>query len=526
VPELSARFSGEYKTILMMQITSKQLIQLKEKGISLEEINRQMRFFEAGMEYAKLVRPAVANDGILVFDGARKAKAIQYFKKNASQWSWQKFVPASGAATRMFKDLFGFIAENGNHLIGIIELPSPVILFASGLKDFAFYEELKQKMQTVYGDLPDEKTAEGLRKWVTMMLTSDGLQYGSLPKALIPFHGYPEEVRKAFEEHLVEWAALNPSRGNPLEIHFTLSPDHIEPFRAALQDRLPVYEQRFGNHFKITWSIQDPSTDTVAATENNTPFTDHEGNLLFRPGGHGALLFNLNRLDADLVFIKNIDNVCIESKELQNLEWKQLLGGVMLQVRDQAHEILQQIDSGISEMELKCAVEWIAQTFNHSFVETNDELIAAVRTFLDRPMRVCGMVKNTGEPGGGPFWVEKNGHVSLQIVESAQINMNNPDQKQIALQATHFNPVDLLCAITNHKGEKYDLNKFTDPDTSFISVKSYQGKVLKALEHPGLWNGAMAQWITLFVEVPLDTFNPVKTVNDLLKPEHTAAVGS
>ncbi len=505
----------------MFQFKEIQKAQLTRKGISESEVLRQLECFRVGMQYARLNRPATAGDGILVFDEKQCNEAKQFFQQHIIRYDVIKFVPASGAATRMFKDLFGFLETEWPLGATLDQLPEPVQLFAREMHQMPFYHDLKNAVNNKYPETEHPDDVKSLRHFVEVMLTEDGLHLGALPKALIPFHRYGEEARLAFEEHLVEWASLIPENQQPLSIHFTLSPAHIEWFESALKHKLPIYKERFGRTYEISYSVQAETTDTLAATADNLPFLQHDDTLLFRPGGHGALLYNLNRLDADIVHIKNIDNVCSEEIELQNLEWKRILGGLLLQVRERTTAILEAIDRGVTAEELQQSSLWIQETFNHRFSSGEDSNPSIIREFLHRPIRVCGMVKNTGEPGGGPFWTEqRNGGVSLQIIESAQVSPEDPGQKAIAASATHFNPVDLVCSITDYKRNRFDLNKYADPETAFISTKSHQGKVLKALEHPGLWNGAMANWLTLFVEVPLITFNPVKTVNDLLRDEH------
>jgi hypothetical protein len=508
-----------------MEFTDIQRKQLTAKGISSDEVLRQLGCFAAGMQYASLERPATAGDGIVVFNSDQRQEAADYFSRNIGSLRVMKFVPASGAATRMFKELFEFIEQKDVARLSLADLPKGMQQFASGIHRMPFYDVLLQVAQRNGHTHSGTMTTSWLKSLTEQLLTESGMNYGVLPKALIIFHNYGQTVRLAFEEHLVEGASLIPDRKHPLLLHFTLSPNHVELFRNALDEKLHSYTTRYDCQFDITQSVQHESTDTVAATEENTPFIQPDGTLFFRPGGHGALLYNLNELDADIVFIKNIDNVCVEEIEVENLLWKRALGGVLLRMRDKVADVLSSIDRGAVAGELSEAIAWIRETFDPAFGDDNPPDPEQIRDFLYRPIRVCGMVKNTGEPGGGPFWVKTRNGVSLQIIESAQIAPGDPMQQAIAKAATHFNPVDLVCSLTDYKGKKFELNQFADPETAFISVKSHQGKVLKALEHPGLWNGAMANWLTLFVEVPLITFNPVKTVNDLLRPEHTAAVG-
>lgn len=505
---------------MMMKITERQREQLAGKRISAEELERQLERFRTGMIYSELARPATAGDGIIVPDEDQKSEYSNLFEKAVLSQKIVRFVPASGAATRMFKDLFEFLGSAGKNDDAMQTLPAPVQIFSDNLTRLPFFKTLKGVVEREEGDL-SPAVHKGFIRFVEMLLGEEGMNYGNLPKALLEFHCYDDEVRMAFEEHLVEWALLLETAEHNLNIHFTLSPQHLPLFEEELNRKSGKYENRFRLKYNITCSVQDSSTDTVAATVDNLPFTDQNGDFIFRPGGHGALLYNLNGIDADIIFIKNIDNVAREDVEKENLAWKKILGGLLMDTKSKVHTILDELESGNPGTErLTEIADFISSTFRKEFDPGQDNITNTIYSYLHRPIRVCGMVKNTGEPGGGPFWVRSRKGVSLQIVESAQINMNDPEQKSIAGSATHFNPVDLVCAVKDHKGNKFDLNGYSDPETSFISEKSHQGKVLKALEHPGLWNGAMADWLTLFVEVPLRTFNPVKTVNDLLRPEH------
>jgi len=514
------QFPEHQNRVFNMEFTDIQKNQLLSKGISADEVHRQLGCFAAGMQYCALDRPATVGDGIMVFRDEELKRSAEYFTRNIGSHRVMKFVPASGAATRMFKEQFEFVEKENNSSLTFADLSKGMQQFAGEIDRMPFYDVLLQKGERSGLGHTGTISISGLKSLTELLLSESGMNYGALPKALIIFHNYVHSVRLAFEEHLVEGASLIPDRNEPLLLHFTLSPNHVALFRKALDEKLHIYAGRFGCRYDISLSVQHESTDTVAATEGNTPFLNSDGTLLFRPGGHGALLYNLNQLDADIVFIKNIDNVCIEEIEMENLVWKRALGGLLLRMREKAGEFLTSIDSGASDGELQEAVEWIRETFDPTFGKGATPSPEQIRAFLHRPIRVCGMVKNTGEPGGGPFWVKSKTGTSLQIIESAQISPDDTQQQSIARAATHFNPVDLVCSLTDYKGKKFDLNQFSDPDTAFISIKSHQGKLLKALEHPGLWNGAMANWLTLFVEVPLITFNPVKTVNDLLRPEH------
>ena len=405
-----------------------------------------------------------------------------------------KFVPASGAATRMFKDLFEFVRE-GRRTAVVGEL-------LANRRRFAFWPELR----TIVGDDADElRTVENI--------VAEGLRYGETPKGLVSFHRYGDEVRKAVEEHLVEGAQYA-AAGGEVKIHFTVSPEHLTRFEALLAEKIPGYESRFGVKYRISFSVQDPSTDTLAVNPDCTPFRRADGRLLFRPAGHGALIGNLGKIDADIVFVKNIDNVTTDARRGDTVLYKKALAGVLLALQERIFEYLMALEVPGAELEPIAA-----------FIENElcvklpkDYGTALLRQVLDRPIRVCGMVRNEGEPGGGPFWVTgADGLETLQIAESNQIA---PEKRELMRLATHFNPVDLVCSFRTSKGGRFDLQEFVDPATGFISRKSDGGRELLAQELPGLWNGAMARWNTVFVEVPITTFSPVKVVTDLLRPEH------
>ena len=405
-----------------------------------------------------------------------------------------KFVPASGAATRMFKELFEFV-NDGKRGKGIDTL-------LENIGKFAFWPELKALLPAG----ADDRT-------IVSAIVNEGLGYGRKPKGLVTFHAYPEGARKAVEEHLVEGAVYAAANG-VAKIHFTVSPEHIEGFQELLAAKVPVYEKRFGIRYDISFSVQKPSTDTIAVNPDNTPFRQDDGTLLFRPAGHGALIENLNEIDADVVFIKNIDNVTTDALRGDTIRYKKVLAGILLDLQERAFEYLKALEVGGAELEP--IVEFIEKRLCVKLPGSYDS--AVLRAVLDRPIRVCGMVRNEGEPGGGPFWVgNPDGTQSLQIAESSQIS---PDDLPLMRSATHFNPVDLVCGMKNSKGVRFDLRRYTDPSTGFISSKSSGGRDLRAQELPGLWNGAMAKWNTVFVDVPITTFSPVKVVQDLLRPQH------
>ena len=474
--------------------TEKDLQQIEKHGLTPDAVERQLENFRRGFPFLKVVRAASPGDGVMVVGDAEAAAAVARYEREADRLGIVKFVPASGAATRMFKELFEFVNE-GKRGKGIDTL-------LDNIGRFAFWPELKAVLPP---DADDKATVRAIVK--------DGLGYGQKPKGLVTFHAYPEGARKAVEEHLVEGAVYAAARG-VARIHFTVSPEHIAGFETLLAEKVPVYERRFGIRYDISFSVQKPSTDTIAVNPDNTPFRQDDGTLLFRPAGHGALVENLNEIDADLVFIKNIDNVTTDARRGDTIRYKKVLAGILLDLQNRAFEYLKALEVGGAELEP--IVEFIEQRLCVKLPADYDS--ALLRAVLDRPIRVCGMVRNEGEPGGGPFWASNaDGTQSLQIAESSQIA---PADLPLMKAATHFNPVDLVCAVKDYKGNKFNLPDYVDRNTGFISYKSKNGKELKALELPGLWNGAMSDWNTVFVEVPLSTFNPAKTVNDLLREQH------
>ncbi len=474
--------------------TEKEIRQIEARGLTVEAVERQIENFRRGFPFLKIVRAASPADGVLTVDERRVAEAVARYEKAAAGLDIVKFVPASGAATRMFKELFAFVNE-GKRGAGIDRL-------LEHIEEFAFWPELKAVLPAGADD-----------KQIVAAIVGEGLGYGSKPKGLVTFHAYPEGARKAVEEHLAEGAAYAASNGR-VRIHFTVSPEHMEGFRSLLAEKVPAYEERYGVRYDISFSVQKPSTDTIAVNPDNTPFRQEDGSLLFRPAGHGALIENLNEIDADIVFIKNIDNVTTDARRGDTIRCKKLLAGLLLELQERSFEYLKALEVGGAELEPIAA--FIENELCVKLPKNYD--IALLKRILDRPIRLCGMVRNEGEPGGGPFWVKNaDGTESLQIAESSQIA---PEDLPLMRQATHFNPVDLVCGVKNSKGEHFDLRRHTDPATGFISSKSAGGRELRAQELPGLWNGAMADWNTVFVDVPVSTFSPVKVVQDLLREQH------
>lgn len=467
---------------------------MEEHGLTPAALETQLKNFREGFPFLPVTRAASCGDGIRVLDAAGIEQAAARYDRAKESLRVVKFVPASGAATRMFKDLFEFVRE-GRRTAVVGEL-------LANRRRFAFWPELR----TIIGDDADElRTVENI--------VAEGLRYGETQKGLVSFHRYGDEVRKAVEEHLVEGAQYA-AAGGEVKIHFTVSPEHLTRFEALLAEKIPGYESRFGVKYRISFSVQDPSTDTLAVNPDCTPFRRADGRLLFRPAGHGALIGNLGKIDADIVFVKNIDNVTTDARRGDTVLYKKALAGVLLALQERIFEYLMALEVPGAELEPIAA-----------FIENElcvklpkDYGTALLRQVLDRPIRVCGMVRNEGEPGGGPFWVAgADGLETLQIAESNQIA---PEKRKLMRSATHFNPVDLVCSFRTSKGGRFDLQEFVDPATGFISRKSDGGRELLAQELPGLWNGAMARWNTVFVEVPITTFSPVKVVTDLLRPEH------
>lgn len=503
-------------------ITAADKAQLEAKGISEAQIEQQIRDFQTGFPFLKLRGAAAVGDGILAPTADEVAQYIQAWNDYKAQGHHvTKFVPASGAASRMFKNMFEFLSAD-------YDVPTTDFekKYFEHIHDFAFYPALDDACHVNEGEGVDALISEGNYKAVVKnMLNEEGLNYGQLPKGLLQFHSYSDEARTPLEEHLVEAALYASSRGEA-DVHFTVSTEHRELFEDLVERVLPEYEAKYGIKYHVSFSEQKPSTDTMAANMDNTPFRNEDGTLLFRPGGHGALIQNLADLDSEVVFVKNIDNVVPDRLKDETVTWKQVIAGVLVTLQKQAFKYIELLDGGKYTHE---DIEKMIRFTRHELYtdmpglkEMEDaELVGYLRTKLNRPMRVCGVVKNVGEPGGGPFLAyNPDGSISLQILESSQIDTNNPEYMKMFTEGTHFNPVDLVCAVRDYKGEKFDLPKYVDPATGFISYKSKSGRELKALELPGLWNGAMSNWSTIFVEVPLATFNPVKTVNDLLREQH------
>lgn len=513
-------------------LSDKDLQQLKTHGIDKATVEKQIENFREGFPFLNIVKAATINDGILQINDPLLDEYVQEYEQTAPHRKVVKFVPASGAASRMFKALHAFTESYGGTDVEYQQLISDekyrdIYTFFKRIQDFAFYHDLQQSHKNKGNGLNEAILQRQYVQVLETLLHETGLNYGSLPKGLLKFHRYGDTSRTPVEEHLVEGAHYGRDKDGKVHIHFTVSPEHRELFREHVEAVRPQYEQLYGVTYDISFSEQKPSTDVIAVDMNNKPFRNEDGSLLFRPGGHGALIENLNDLDADMVFIKNIDNVVPDRLKEQTYQYKKLLGGLLLGYQEKIFSYLKFLDEAevISSEQIEeirhfvenqlCVIS--PQVFS---VMEEDEKIRYLIGRLDRPIRVCGMVKNQGEPGGGPYWVSSQDGTTLQIVESAQVNMDDPEQQRIFKESTHFNPVDIVCSLKNYNGGKFNLKRYVDPNAGLISKKSKDGKELKAQELPGLWNGSMSDWNTIFVEVPVETFNPVKTVNDLLREQH------
>lgn len=497
---------------------------MASKGITEAVIEAQLKRFETGFPWLKLEAAATVGQGITRLDAKQQAQCIKVWKEFQSGGAIiEKFQPASGAASRMFKNLFAFINEGKAAPETDFEKQ-----FFEGITLFAFYPQLNKTCVNLYQSNVSELTAAGRYADVLKaLLLPEGMNYGSLPKGLLKFHrAAAGTVHTPLEEHLEEGAQYAADVDRHVSIHFTVSPEHRQGFERLIRAKVPLMEKVWGVKYDISLSEQKASTDTIAVNMDNTPYRDGKGNLLFRPAGHGALLENLNERDADVVFIKNVDNVVPLRLRSVSTRYKKIIGGYLVQVQRQLKKYLEALDAGnVKSADLKAMLRYAHQTLCIIYKATDDMDDAALAAWLhdkfNRPIRVCGVVPNEGEPGGGPYLAyNADGSASPQILESAQINPDDAAAVEMMKSGTHFNPVDLVCYIKDYKGIKFDLRKFVDPETGFISVKSKDGVDIKALELPGLWNGSMSNWNTVFVEVPIDTFNPVKTVNDLLRRNH------
>lgn len=522
------QISTDLENAKKIGFSSRDFVQIFEHGISLDNIRNQLEIFKNGISKAILFEPAMVSKGILKLSENDFKSKSEFFDANKSNFRLEKFVPASGAASRMFKFLAEFLNdfdienETINAYINRIkdkELP----IFIVGMNKFPFFQDVYIKLKSTIPNFDQLERDYKSYYFIQFLLSSDYFDFANKPKGILPFHRYKTHVATAIEEHLYECANYSSSNGTS-NLHFTVSENHLIFFENSVSTIKQKVEKETSTIINVSYSFQKKSTDTIAVDAKNNPFRDENGKLFFRPGGHGALIENLSQLEADVIFIKNIDNV-IQNNAKKITLYKKALAGILIELQQQIFQYLNQIDDASEEF----LDEIQAFTENNLNIElqenfskfTFENKMSYLKNILDRPIRVCGMVKNEGEPGGGPFWVrDTKGNLSLQIVESSQVDLENATQVKIQNSATYFNPVDLVCGIRNYKNEKFDLTQFIDQTSGFIVEKTIKGRPIKSYELPGLWNGAMANWITIFVEVPLLTFNPVKTVNDLLKPPH------
>ena len=511
---------------MITTFSDKDIEQIKAYGLSVDEVENQIINFIKGFPYVKLHQSVSKGNGLLDMSDAEIDNTIRYYEENKSKHSILKFVPSSGAATRMFKDLMEFSGLYMGMPYTMKNFPSAHKTL-DNLESFAFYPILESVIDESGISLQEHMEAGNYTTVVNYILTEAGLNYGNVPKALIAFHEYPDSeernIRYAIEEHLVE--AANYARGESSEVnlHFTVSPEHKEAVVELITEVQPYYEEVFGVKYLINYSLQKKETDTIALNPDNTIAYDKDDKLIFRPSGHGALIENLNDIKGDIIFIKNIDNVAHDKLKPHTYKYKKLIAGTLLKVQEEVFSALSKLETGTLRAQDVVDIITLCNKIGINLSEEekkSEDMMQVLFDRLNRPIRVCGVVKNEGEPGGGPFWVEKDGIRSLQIVESSQVNMLDEDQKTIFQTSNYFNPVDLVCGVKDYKSRNFDLRNFVDKDSGFISNKSKDGKLIKAQELPGLWNGAMANWITLFVEVPIETFTPVKEINDLLRTEH------
>lgn len=506
-----------------MKLEKHDLELLEEKGITPEKLEAQLENLKTGFPYLKIEGPATPGHGLTVATPELEEQSEAIWQKYlASGATVLKMVPASGAASRMFKDLFAFFNSDDKNPKGEF-----LKTFFDNAEDFAFYGHLNFICMQLFGKSIGSLVKEKRYKEVLeALLTANGLNYGSLPKGLLLFHKIMGGARTPFEEHLAEGALYACGKDGKVHLHFTVSEDHLPLFQAKLEENKCHLENLYDVEYDVTFSVQKPSTDTVAATKDGDAFRTKEGKLFFRPGGHGALIENLNDLDADVIFIKNIDNVVPDSQKDVTVRWKKILGGVLVAAKQVADRYCKRLAEGVPTDEemaemLTFLRTKLCVTGDNADKMAPEDRAAYLMRKLNRPMRVCGMVKNEGEPGGGPFLAyNPDGTVSPQILESTQIDPKNKEAVEMLKSSTHFNPVDLAVSTRDYQGKKFNLPDFVDPATAFISEKSVEGTEIKALELPGLWNGAMSDWNTILLEVPAATFNPVKTVNDLLRPAH------
>lgn len=511
--------------------SDKDIQYIKSKGITLAQVNAQVDRIKNGMSYSNLIAAANVGNGIKRYNESEIQDFINLYETKLNHLSIEMFVPASGAATRMFKFLFQFLKHFNPKKETIEEYAEKhndnlIKTFVSNLENFPFYEEVLSKAKTINPNFESLSRDEACVAFVKTMLNENALNYSFLPKGLLPFHNYKTGAITAFHERLLE-STLYATSNNKANLHFTVSEKHHPYFNSELNKIKDDLEAETNTTFNVSYSYQKEETETVALTTSNEIYRNEDGSILFRPAGHGALIENLNAINSDLIFIKNIDNIVVFNRNKKLVKYKKMIAGVLIEAQEQAFSFLHKLDNkAVSEADMLAIAMFLSKKMNVSISDEFDDLSSEkkkqyLKDKLNRPIRVCAMVKNEGEPGGGPFWVkDENGNISLQIAEFAQIDVDNTKQADIVKNATHFNPTDLVCGTKNYKGEKFNLLNYVDPEAAFITMKTQNGTDIQALELPGLWNGSMAYWNSIFVEVPVETFNPVKTVNDLLKPEH------
>ncbi|MDR0420706.1 MAG: DUF4301 family protein [Prevotellaceae bacterium] len=483
---------------------------INKAGINKTDVEEQLKRFETGFPFLQIKSAAGTERGVLKLSADEQKKFENVYEN--FDGSKTKFVPASGAASRMFKSLFEAkeMFENGANIDEVSTKNRDAKIFFDNITKFAFYDELTKYRASSKSEI------------LNFLLASQGLNYGNMPKGILLFHRYENFKRTPFEEHLVEAAKYaHETKTKTANLHFTVSTEHVELFQKLRDQTIKSYGNKYEVDYKINFSTQKTTTDTIAVTPDNMPFRNSDGSLVFYPGGHGALLENLNEIDSDIVFIKNVDNVVPETKLAETIRWKKIIAGVLIDCRNKIFDYINRLQTNDYTLQTDEIIEFLSKNLCIDLPKNADRELLLSK--LNRPVRVCGMVKNEGEPGGGPFLIHENdGTTSLQILESSQINKKDKKAMEMFALSTHFNPVDLVCCIKNYKGEKFNLPDFRDNSTGFISEKSRAGKKIKVLELPGLWNGAMSKWNTIFVETPIETFNPVKTVNDLLRQQHQA----
>ncbi len=518
----------------MLEKLKNELLLENNLELDIEKIIEQVQIFEKGIAYLKLARPCVIGDGIKVILGIEENEYLNHFKSALDEGRIIKFVPASGAASRMFKNLLSVSMKNKHTNIKTLkekasrgdDESAAVVEFYENLPRFAFYEDIKNAVIKSGSRLEDLITEGIISDIINYVTNEKGLNYSNLPKGSIPFHLYPDGARTAFEEHLVEAMNYSAGKDKTIRAHFTISPEHELIIEMLFQSLYEKYKKE-GWKFEVGFSFQSPSTKTVSVNSDNSLFRDEKGNITFRPGGHGALLKNLEELKADLILIKNIDNISPDHLKSETYKYKMILGGYLISLQKKIFSFLEKCtEEKSNENFIEEIIEFIKKEIGYQLTpEFNSMNVTEKKkylfNFLNRPIRICGMVKKEKHPGGGPFWVEdKDSKISKQVVETSQVDLSEKGQKEILESATHFSPVDFICGVKDYKGKNFSLQDYSNPDTGLITTKSKDGKELKALELPGLWNGGMYYWLTVFVEVPRATFNPVKEVNDLLKPEH------